>query len=115
MDSNEKGFFKALFDISFSAFIVTKLIKVIYVLSIIFAAITALVILIGGAQEGGGTAVLALIGSPIVFFLYVIFARIWCEMIIVIFRIADHTGRLVEMKQEGTPQDTGGESDITER
>ena len=114
MDTNEKGFLKALFDVSFSSFIVTRLIRLIYGLSIVFAAVTALFILIGGVLQGGGSALLAIIGAPVVFFIYVILARVWCEMIIVIFRIADNTGRLVEMKQSDTPRDVENESDIVQ-
>jgi len=114
MDTNGKGFLKALFDVSFSSFIVTRLIRLIYGLSIVFAAVTALFILIGGVLQGGGSALLAIIGAPVVFFIYVILARVWCEMIIVIFRIADHTGRLVEMKQADIPRDVEDESDIVQ-
>ncbi|MCC5843569.1 MAG: DUF4282 domain-containing protein [Verrucomicrobia bacterium] len=40
--------------------------------------------------------IMFLILSPLLFLLYVLGARIWCEMIIVLFRIAENTSRLVE-------------------
>jgi len=41
-----------------------------------------------------------LILSPLVFLLYAILVRMWCELIIVVFRIAEKTGRLVEQGME---------------
>ncbi|HLB73888.1 MAG TPA: DUF4282 domain-containing protein [Sedimentisphaerales bacterium] len=91
-----KGFFGGLFDLSFTEFVTTRVIKVLYILAILISAIVALILLISGIAKGGGMAFLAIIVSPIVFFLYVLMARIWLEVIIVLFRIAENTGRLVE-------------------
>ena len=43
----EKGFFASLFDISFSSLVATKVIKVIYLLSMVLIGLTALVIVAG--------------------------------------------------------------------
>ena len=92
----DKGFFASLFDLSFSEFITPRIIKLLFVLAIIISAIVALVLLIGGIAQGGGTAFLALIGTPLLFLLYVIMARVWLELIMVMFRIAGNTDKLVE-------------------
>ena len=92
----EKGFFGRLFDLSFSEFVTTKIIKVLFVLVIIGSAIFALTLIGSGFRKGAGTGILFLVLSPLVFFVYVLIGRIWCEIIMVIFRIAENTNRLVE-------------------
>lgn len=39
-----------------------------------------------------GARILIVLLSPVVFFLYVLISRIWLELIIVVFRIAENTG-----------------------
>ena len=97
-----KGLFGSLFDLSFTEFVTTRVIKVLFVLAIVIAAIGALGLLISGIASGGGTAFLAIILAPIAFFLCVLMARIWLEVIIVLFRIAENTGRLVEQGEKNT-------------
>ncbi len=97
-----KGLIASLFDLSFTEFVTTRVIKVLYILAIVISAIVALILLISGIAKGGGMAFLAIIVSPIVFFLYVLMARIWLEVIIVLFRIAENTGRLVEQCKKDT-------------
>lgn len=58
------GFFAALFDMSFSSFITTKIIKVLYIITIVGAGLLALFGLIGGLTQGAGPAILALILAP---------------------------------------------------
>jgi hypothetical protein len=97
-----KGFFGGLFDLSFTEFVTIRVIKVLYILAILISAIGALVLLIGGIAKGGGMAFIAIILAPIAFFLYILMARIWLEVIIVLFRIAENTGRLVEQGEKNT-------------
>ncbi len=95
-----KGFIGSLFDLSFTEFVTTRVIKVLYVLAIIMAALVTLALVITGFAGGVGGGLLALILSPVVFLLYVLMARIWLEVIIVLFRIAENTGRLVEQGKQ---------------
>lgn len=92
----DKGFFGSLFDFSFSEFITPRIIKLLFVLAIIIAAIVALVLFVGGIAKGGPGAFLAIILAPVSFLLYVIGARVWLEVIMVMFRIADNTDKLAE-------------------
>ena len=94
------GFFRRLFDLSFKEFVTPKIITIIFILEIIIGGLTGLGILIKGLSSGGGIAFASLILAPIVFFLYVLGSRIFLEVIIVLFRIAENTTRLVELKQE---------------
>lgn len=92
-----KGFLSALFDLSFTSFVTTKLIKVLFVLLIVICALMALGIAASGFNQGTGTGVLALvIIAPIVFFLGVIYSRVLLEIIIVIFRMAEHLAEIAE-------------------
>ncbi len=96
-----KGFFGSLFDLSFSDFITTKILKLLYILAIIGAGIGALMVVIGGFQSGSGAVgIFSLIIAPIIFMLYVILARMWLELIIVIFRIAENTDKMVNRSAE---------------
>lgn len=85
------GFFRALFDFSFSSFITTRIIKVLYIISIVLIGLGSVAFLIAGLTQGAGAAIVALIGAPLFFILYVIITRMWLELIIVIFRIAEYT------------------------
>jgi uncharacterized protein DUF4282 len=97
-----QGFLGSIFDLTFTEFITTRIIKLLFILGIIFAAIGTLLLIITGFSKGIGAGILALVLSPLIFLIYVLFARIWCEMVIVVFRIAEHTGRLVEQGHRGT-------------
>lgn len=91
------GFLAALFDLSFTNFITTKLIKVLYVLGILGAALWALTMAgTGLAQRGVGLVLVVL--SPILFLVGVIYMRVMMELIMVLFRSAEH---LAEIAQQG--------------
>ena len=92
----EKGFLGSLFDLSFTEFITTRVIKALFILAIIVAAIAAVVIIVSGFVSGALSGIAMLVISPILFLVYVILARVWLELVIVIFRIAENTGRLAE-------------------
>lgn len=72
------------------------MIKVLFILAIIVSAIVAVVMIVSGFVSGALSGIVLLIISPILFLVYVILARVWLELIIVIFRIAENTGRLAE-------------------
>ncbi len=94
--SVSKGFFKLLFEFSFSRFIGIRIIGVLYGLGILFAALFALMFLIGGFSWGFLQGVLALILSPLLFLLYVIVLRIILEGFVATLRTAENTTQLVE-------------------
>lgn len=94
MEIEEKGLFGSLFDFSFNQFVTIRVIKFIFVLGLIGSAIFTLIFLGSGFQVGFGRGLLHLILSPVVFFLLALYSRVVCEMIIVMFRIAENTGRI---------------------
>jgi hypothetical protein len=94
-----KGLLGSLFDLSFSEFVTTRVIKVLFILGLIGAGIGSLMFIWAGFSAGFLKGVLFLILSPLVFLLWTLGARIWCELIIVAFRIAENTSRLVELRK----------------
>ena len=99
--NHQRGFFGALFDFSFSELITTRVIKFLFVLAMIGAAIMSVFYIGAGFAHSAGLGVLVLLLSPIVFILYVIAARIWLEVLIVVFRISEDVKRIAD-------KDTGG-------
>jgi hypothetical protein len=89
------GFLGALFDFSFTNFVTTKLIKVLYALGIIVAALYALAFVVAGFAKGPLFGVLFIVLGAICFFVIVIYSRVCMELIIVIFRAAEHLAELV--------------------
>jgi Domain of unknown function (DUF4282) len=93
-----RGLLSSLFDLSFTTFITSKLIKVVYALAIAFAALVAAALLVSGFSQGTLVGLLMLIVAPIVFLAIVIYARVILEIMIVVFRMAEH---LAEIAQQG--------------
>lgn len=95
----ENSFFKSLFDMSFNDFITTKIIKILYIISIVVSIILGLVIIFSGfATNSGAMGIFFLILGPAVAFINIIMSRIWLELIIVIFKIAENTNRIANKK-----------------
>jgi Domain of unknown function (DUF4282) len=103
----QKGFFGSLFDVSFSSLITTKVIKVLYVLSMILIGLTALVF-VGGAfsQSAAGGIVTLLVFAPLAALLYLIYVRVILEVIICVFRIMETNVELVSLQRAATGPST---------
>ena len=85
----KKGFFVTLFDFSFTSFITPKIVVVLYVLGVIFGAGSFLVYAGIGFTMPGSYGVLMLIPALILSFLTIVFARVWSELAMVVFRVYD--------------------------
>lgn len=90
----KKGFWASLFDMTFSSFITVKIVQLLYWLAIIFNALVCLGLVIVASDQDGGAAVIMLILAPIIFIILTIFARVYLETTIVLFKIADNTGEI---------------------
>jgi len=105
-----KGLFGALFDFSFRHFITAKIIRFLYMLSVAMAGIMYLILVIGAfyGSPGWGAVMLLIIG-PLVFLLSVVYARVALEIIMVVFRISEHTSNvnstLAQMAGDAAPHD----------
>jgi hypothetical protein len=105
----QKGFFGALFDFSFSSFVTTKIVKVLYVLSMIFAGLVWLIYAaVGFSANAGLGAVILLIAGPIFFLFSVIYTRVLLEFFIVIFRVMESNLELVALTRQANAGGGGG-------
>ncbi len=97
-----QSFFSGLFDFSFREYVTPKIIRVIFVILLVFAALGALAILVTSARGGGLGIVFGIIFAVVGFFLYVILFRIYLEVVSALFRINDNIATLVQLNG-GTP------------
>jgi hypothetical protein len=86
--NTQEGFLRALFDTRFGTLITPKIIRVLYILTIIALAILAIGFIIGGFNNSVGLGIATLlIFAPLGFLIYLIVARIWLELVVVAFKI----------------------------
>jgi len=96
-----KSFFSSLFDFSFQSFITPTIIKILFVIGIILAAIFTIIGIVFAFIAGIAPGVLMLIIiSPIVFILYVLAVRIYLEILIILFRIQNDIAKLADSIKE---------------
>lgn len=95
----EKSFFSSLLDFSFEQSLTIKMVKILYVFAMIGSVITGLLVLISGVVNGGFfSMIFGLIGGILSSIIILVASRLGLELIIVIFRIADHTGEIARIK-----------------
>jgi len=95
--------FGKLFDFSFKEFITLQIVKYLYILGMVFAAITALGTLGAGfasMQYSFWSGLGGVLMAPIVFFLLVLLTRLLLEALVATFRIAENTSILVERNEK---------------
>ncbi len=82
-------------DFSFSRFVSPRMMKFLYALSILFAGLLAVFLIIAGFKASIWFGILALlIGAPLIFLFTVVSSRVLLETILIIFRIADQTANI---------------------
>ena len=85
------GFFRALFDFSFTQFVTEKIIMALYILAIVLFLFVVIFGVITAFGQGFFEGIIGLVFSPVVLLVYIVIVRVWLEFIVVVFRIADHT------------------------
>lgn len=94
-----RGFFSSLFDFSFSSFITTKILGIIYGIAMVGIALFTLIFIAGAFRANAAAGLfMLLIGGPLFFLLYVIMTRVWLEFLAVVFRIAENVGDIARSK-----------------
>jgi hypothetical protein len=100
----DKGFFGALFDLSFSEFVTIRFIRILYIIFIFLIAIGFIFGLIGGVvsmfSDSFWSGLWKIIVAPIGAVISLVLTRIWLEILVVVFRIAENTTDLVELKKQ---------------
>ena len=87
-----RGFFGSLFDFSFNSFVTSKIIGVLYVISVVLLALFSILWIVAAFNQSAVFgAVTLLILAPLFFLLSVIYIRVLLELAIVLFRILENT------------------------
>jgi uncharacterized protein DUF4282 len=95
--ADARGFLGALFDFSFTSFVTTKIIKVLYVLIMILTTLAALVYTVIAFRVSALFGLLTLvIGDPLFIIIVMAFWRLVLESFVVRFRIAEDVRALRE-------------------
>ncbi len=88
MDYKNESFFQGLFDFSFKKYVTGKLIKVLYILALVGAGFSYLVMVITGFSIGIGAGIVALlIAGPLNVIFIILFSRVSLEILMVVFSI----------------------------
>jgi hypothetical protein len=91
----QQGFLGALFDTRFGTLITPRIIRVLYILSIIALAIFSVIVIIGAFANSAGFGILTLLVlAPIGFLLYLILIRIYLELVIIAFKINENAHQI---------------------
>lgn len=83
-----------LLDLRFKRFITVSIVKVLYLVGIAMVALTVLTWIIAGFTQGAMVGIAMLVLSPLFLLLGVILLRIYLEVLVVLFRIAENTARM---------------------
>jgi len=105
--SSKFGFLHPLVDFSFHRPVTVKMMKFLYILSIIGASLIGLFLLLLGFETSLWLGLFALLIGAVLFLLIVVFSRIFLEMILVVFRTADHKAdrRAANAKEKPEPKE----------
>lgn len=83
------GFFGGLFDLSFTEFVTTRVLRTLYLLSMLGIGFSALITMFSGFTKGVLGGMVTMILTPILAIISLIVVRIYFEIILVIFRISE--------------------------
>ena len=99
--ADQKGFFESLFDFSFTSFVTTRIIKVLYVLILIMTGLGALIFTISAFNANALFGLLTLIiGDPLFIIIVMAFWRLVLESFVVVFRIAEDVHAMRERGEQ---------------
>jgi Domain of unknown function (DUF4282) len=91
-----KGFFAGLFDFHFTTFITLKFLRVIYAIVLALILLGGLIFFISSISRGGAGILIGVVVVPLVTMLYLVFARIYMELIALLFRIGENTSLIAQ-------------------
>ena len=99
-----KGFLASLFDTSFANLVTPRVIRIIYIISMVVIGLAALFWIGAAFSQSAALGLLVLvIAAPIVSLLYLIYTRVLLEVIIALFRIMESNVELVALQRASTP------------
>ena len=86
--------FGDIFDLSFKKYVTPTVIRVLFILVMVFAALGWLFAVIGGFSSSAGAGIGALILGGVFFLMWILLYRVFFELVMVIFAIKKNTDRL---------------------
>lgn len=99
-----RALFAMLFDFSFKRFLTPRLVRILYSLSLLAAVLSALAWMASGFRDGIMHGLFTLVTGPFAFLLYVLTARVAMELVLAIFRIAEHIEKLPTSRSDKDAQ-----------
>jgi hypothetical protein len=85
----EKNFFAGIFDFGFNGSLLRRLVKILYVLAIVFGGITVVAEVVVGYQQSPAQGLINLVAGIVSLFVGVLVVRALLELALVILRIAE--------------------------
>ncbi|MCC5808411.1 MAG: DUF4282 domain-containing protein [Opitutales bacterium] len=97
-----RGFFEALFDLSFSRFITTQMIRLLFILGLVVIAVSyvSAVVAAFAAHVSTGLLVMFILG-PVMAFVQIVFLRVALELVIVAFRTMEAAREIARNTRDG--------------
>lgn len=86
---DEKNFFTGLFDFSFSSLLLRRLVKLLYVISILAGGITVVACVVLGFQQSPAQGLINLVAGVVALFAGILVVRLLLELSLLILRIAE--------------------------
>ncbi len=93
----------SLTDLSFRHFVTPRIVRTLYLMSLVGAGLASLTWMFGGFAEGVMHGLFTLVTGPLAFFVYILTARVGLEFMLAVFRIAENTEKLREKSDQREP------------
>ena len=90
---DEKNFFADLFDFAFNHLLTRRIVKLLYILSILTGGISVVACVVVGMQHSPAEGLINLVVGIVCLFVGVLVARVLLELALVILKIADGIDR----------------------
>ncbi|MDB6138605.1 MAG: hypothetical protein JWO94_1677 [Verrucomicrobiaceae bacterium] len=92
-----------LTDLSFRQFVTPRIVRTLYLMSLIGAGLASVAWMFHGFKEGFLYGLFTLVTGPVAFFVYILSARVALEFMLAVFRIAENTEKLREKSDRREP------------
>ena len=89
-----KALLLLLSDFSFKKFVTPRLVRTLYALSLVAAALSAVGWMFGGLGDGMISRLVRFVTGPLAFLLYLVVARVGMEFLLAVFKIAENVEQL---------------------
>jgi hypothetical protein len=93
-ENNDNVGLGGLFDFSFEKFITPSVVKIVYILVIVMAGLTWLMMIVAGLSNGIGGFLFGAVFGGLMFIIIILIYRIFLELTMILFRIHDNTEKL---------------------